>query len=224
MRATPPGSTLLARTENDGEWTMSSAVGAASAADRRVIAVRRVLVPAAIVVIVLTILALILNANVFSSPTDAYAYGRIDIPGSAVEHLPAERIEVIIENPLGGGIDVPRHLAASIVPIGGGSPAPLVRSIGGQFGASGSHADYGDDFRRVWWAQVPRAGAYRVTVTGGGSDSGLSLDLGHGPPISSVAIWEIAGIVELALIGVWLLTRVLMSGARAEASGEPAGP
>jgi hypothetical protein len=169
-----------------------------------------VLVLAAVAVIVLAVIALILNANVFSDLTDAYKYGRIDIPGSAVEHLPGERIELILENPLGSGVDVPRDLAASVVPIDGGPTVSIARSVGGQFGASGNRGETGDDFRRVWWADVPRAGAYRVTVTGGGSDGGLSLDLGHGPPISSVAIWEIAAIGELALLLSWMLARVLL--------------
>jgi hypothetical protein len=103
-----------------------------------VIAGRRALLPAIVAVLVLAVIALILNANVFSKSADAYKYARIDIPGSAVRHLPAERIEVIVENPLGGGISVPRDLAVSIVPVGGGSPVSIVRSISGQFGVSGA--------------------------------------------------------------------------------------
>ena len=67
----------------------------------------------------------------------------------------------------------------------------------------------GDDFRRVWWANVPAAGAYRFTASGDGSDSEFSLDLGHGPPISSAAIWAIGGIAALALVLTWLRARAL---------------
>jgi hypothetical protein len=182
------------------------------AADRPAIARPRVLAAGTVTVIVGAVIALILNANVFSHLTDAYKYGRIDIPGSSVEHLPSGRIELILENPLGGGVDVPSDLAASVVPLDGGPRVSITRSIGAQFGASGNGTDTSDDFRRVWWADVPRAGAYRVMVTGGGSDSGLSLDLGHGPTISAAAILEIAGIIELALVLSWLMVRVLVRG------------
>ena len=50
----------------------------------------RILVFGTIAVITLTVIVLILNANVFSNVTDAYKYGRIDI-GSSVKHLPAGR-------------------------------------------------------------------------------------------------------------------------------------
>jgi hypothetical protein len=173
------------------------------------IAQPRILVFGTIAVIVLTVIVLILNANVFSNVTDAYKYGRIDIPGSSVQQLPAGRIELILENPLGNGVDIPGDLAASVVPVNGGPGVSLTRSVGGQFGSSGNGTDTADSFRRVWYADVPRAGAYRVTVSGGGSDPGLSFDLGHGPPISSTAIYEIAGIVELGLVLSWLVVRLV---------------
>jgi hypothetical protein len=162
-----------------------------------------------VTVLALTIVALILNANVFSDITDAYKYARLDIPGSTVVQLPRGRLEVILEDPLGNGVDVPRDLSASIVPVGGGPAVPLTRDVGGQFGASGNRQDTGDDFRRVWSASVPVSGSYRFTASGGGSDSGFSLDLGHGPPISSAAIWAIVGIAEASLVLVWLLARTL---------------
>jgi hypothetical protein len=37
----------------------------------------------------------------------------------------------------------------------------------------------------------------------------LSLDLGHGPPISAAAIWAIGGIAALAFVLIWLLARSL---------------
>jgi hypothetical protein len=172
----------------------------------------RILLFSTIAVLTVAVIALILNANVFSDVSDAYKYGRITIPGSSVQQLPAGRIELILENALSNGVDVPGDLAASVVPLGGGPGVSITRSLGGQFGASGNSADTGDHFRRIWYADVARAGAYRVTVSGGGSDSGLSLDLGHGPPISSAAIWEIAGIVELGLLLSWLLARLVFRG------------
>jgi hypothetical protein len=189
-----------------------------SAARHPAIAQPRILVFATVAVITVAVIALILNANVFSDVTDAYKYGRINIPGSSVQHLPHERIELILENPLGNGVDVPGDLAASVVPLDGGPRVSITRSVGGQFGTSGNGTNTGDHFRRVWYADVPQAGAYRVTVSGGGSDSGLSLDLGHGPPISSAAIWEIAGITELGLLLCWLVARLLVRG-REDGSG-----
>jgi hypothetical protein len=117
---------------------------------------------------------------------------------------------------LGSGTTVPGDLAASIVPLGGGPDVSITRSVGGQFGSSGNRTDTSDQFRRVWYANVPRAGVYRVTVSGGGSDSGLSLDLGHGPPISAAVIWEIAGIVELGLLLLWVVARLAFRGKERE--------
>jgi hypothetical protein len=168
------------------------------------------------VVVALTVLALILNANVFSSDTDAYKYARLNIPGSTVVQLPSDRLEVILEDPLGNGVDVPSNLSASIVPVGGGSAVTLTRDIGGQFGASGNRQDQGDDFRRVWSADVPAAGSYRFTASGAGADSGLNLDLGHGPPISAAEIWAIGGIVALVLTLAWLLARAFLRARPAE--------
>jgi hypothetical protein len=176
---------------------------------RRVIASVRTLVLGLVTVLALTVIALILNANVFSNVGDAYKYARVVIPGSSVVQLPRGRLEVILEDPLGNGVDVPRGLSASIVPVGGGSVVPLARDVGGQFGASGSRQDSGDDFRRVWWANVPVAGTYRFTAFGRASDSELSLDLGHGPPISAAAIWAIGGIAALAFVLIWLLASAL---------------
>jgi hypothetical protein len=183
-----------------------------SAADHPAIARPRMFVFATIVVITGAVIALILNANVFSDVTDAYKYGRINIPGSSVQQLPHERIELILENPLGNGVDIPGDLTASVVPLDRGPGVSITRSVGGQFGTSGNGTQTGDHFRRVWYADVPRAGTYRVTVSGGGPDSGLSLDLGHGPPISSATIWEVAGIIELGLLLSWLLTGLLVRG------------
>src|SRR5947208_13494061 len=179
---------------------------------RPVIASARTLVLGLITVLAFTVIALILNANVFSNLSDAYKYARLVIPGTSVVQLPRERLEVILEDPLGNGVDVPRGLSALIVPVGGGPVVPLARDVGGQFGASGSRQDSGDDFRRVWWANVPAAGTYRFTASGGRSDSEFSLDLGHGPPISSAAIWAIGGIAALALVLPWLLARALPLG------------
>jgi hypothetical protein len=180
------------------------------------IAQPRIIVFSTIAVITIAVIALILNANVFSDVTDAYKYGRISIPGSSVQRLPDGRIELILENPLGSGTTVPGDLAASIVPLGGGPDVSITRSVGGQFGSSGNRTDTSDQFRRVWYANVPRAGVYRVTVSGGGSDSGLSLDLGHGPPISAAVIWEIAGIVELGLLLLWVVARLAFRGKERE--------
>src|SRR5947209_152720 len=116
--------------------------------DRPAIAGLRALLLATVALIVLAVVALILNANVFSDVADAYKFGRIDIPGSTIAHLPRERIELILENPLGNGVDVPRDLAVSAVPVGGGPQVSITRSIGGQFGSSGNRRDSGDDFRR----------------------------------------------------------------------------
>src|SRR5436305_15214295 len=118
---------------------------------RPVIASARTLVLGLITVLAFTVIALILNANVFSNVSDAYKYARLVIPGSSVVQLPHERLEVILEDPLGNGVDVPRGLSAS--------------------------------------------------------DSEFSLDLGHGPPISSAAIWAIGGIAGVALVLAWLLAR-----------------
>jgi hypothetical protein len=76
------------------------------------------------------------------------------------------------------------------------------------------------EFRRIWRLDTPNAGAYRVTVTGiDSTDDPRELTFGHGPPVSAVEIWEVAGLVMIAVLLGWAAARLVV---RSRAPTEPA--
>jgi hypothetical protein len=164
----------------------------------------RVLVVALGVVLAAAVVVQILNANVFSDLSDTHAYGRFTIPGSKVLKLPGDSLELVVSNPLGGVLDVPPASTAVVAPLEAAGPAPVVhRDVGDDFGTS---SRYGPDiqYRREWTVDVPSAGFYRVSVGGVPEDSGLALNVGHGPPLGAFTIWAAAGLVALSVVALWV--------------------
>lgn len=168
-------------------------------------------------VLALTVVAQIVNANVASDVSDAYKYGSVHLPGSAVLEFPSGSLEVMVRSGGSAPLDVPRGLRLGIVPVGGGPAPVLTRDRGGQFGLSGRSGT--DEFRRIWRLDTPRAGAYRVTVSGVDSaDDPRQLTFGYGPPVSAVEIWEVGGLVMLVLLLGWAAARLVV---RVRAAAEP---
>lgn len=154
------------------------------------------------------IVAQIVNANVVSNISEADRYGSVHLPGSAVLQLPAGSLEVMVHGDGSTPLDLPRGLRLTVVPVGGGPVPVLTRDRGGQFGLTDRARS--DDFRRIWRLDTARAGAYRVTVSGVDSaDDPRQLTFGHGPPASAIEIWEIAGIVMLAVLLGWTAARLV---------------
>lgn len=115
-------------------------------------------------------------------------YGRVDVPGQAVVHLPAGETEVsfrtlLATNGGNGGLRIP-PLSLGIRPVADGEPDPTVRE---DHGASSSVN--GDIHARVWRVQVESEGDYSVTA--GGEVNGYiqpQLTFGAGPSVSGVLI------------------------------------
>lgn len=97
--------------------------------------------------------------------SDSDKYGRVDVPGHAVIHLPAGETEVsfrtlLATNGGNGGLRIP-PLSLGIQPVAGGEPDPTVRQ---DYGPSTSVN--GDIHARVWRVQIESEGDYGVAADG----------------------------------------------------------
>lgn len=140
-----------------------------------------------------------------TSWTDAYEFGRVSVPGSAILHLPAGRVEVSLRRFSGGLGGIPAGLHLKVSPLEGPARVTLTRDVGGEFGPSGRTSTL--SYRRVWTAAVPTAGSYRAVASGPGEGAD-ALAFGHTPGDTSVHIWEYAGLAALAALVVWLIARM----------------
>ncbi len=133
--------------------------------------------------------------------TGSDAYGRVNIPGQTVVHLPQGEVDVAFDTQLAtsggnsGGLTVP-SLSLSVAPAAGGGPNPTLTQ---DFGSTTTVN--ADAHIRVWRMQVPHAGEYRVQASGNVSAYiAPQLEFGHGS--LALTVLEIGGIV----IGVLVLT------------------
>ena len=167
-----------------------------------------ILLTLAILTLVVSIIgfigSILLNAFAF----DKYnAYGEVPIPGEASLHLPAGEVNITfhtrtIGSPGGGGLPIP-DLGMSIDPPQG-VPEPQVTE---SFGSTTSVNN--DMRRRVWVAQIPADGTYRITTDGKVSafiDPRLAF--GHGGTMGWLP-WVFAALFVMAMIDlvvamVWL--------------------
>jgi hypothetical protein len=173
------------------------------------------------IVLALTIVAQIVNANVFSNSSGADKYGKVDIPGSAVLKLPSGSLDVMVEATDNTPVELPHGVTLTVTPVGGGAPAVLTRDRGGQFGMGDRVATV--SFRRIWRLETPHAGAYRVTAGGVKfTDDPRNLALGHSPPAAAGKIWEVGGVVMLLVALLWEAARLWTRDRRSPApSGLP---
>lgn len=105
------------------------------------------------------ITALILNAFVL----DEYdAYGEVPVPGSATVHLPAGKATISLHTMViggGGAVPVPK-MSIGILPPSGVPDPVLTEDIGATTTVNN------DAHIRVWNAQIPADGDYRITTDG----------------------------------------------------------
>jgi hypothetical protein len=172
-------------------------------------------------VLLLTIVAQIINANLVSDVGDATRYGEVHIPGSAVLKLPSGSLEVFVRASQPATPDAPPGLRLSVTRVGGdGPPGVLTSDRGGQFGITDRALDV--SYRRVWRLELPQAGDYRVTASGVLTrDDPRALAFGHGPPASAARIWAFGGGAMLVVLLAWGVTRLL--DRRSSDSGLPVG-
>jgi hypothetical protein len=180
----------------------------------------RILLALAITTMILTgvgfILTLILNAFVL----DKYnAYGEVPIPGEKSLHLPAGEVTIsfhtqIIGSGGGGGLPVP-NLKMNIEP----PPGVVDPVVTENFGTT---TTVNSDSRvRVWVAQIPQEGTYKI-ATDGNVSAFVSprLAFGHNSAYGTLP-WILAGIfvfatLDLIIALIWL--------ARARRRPVPAAP
>jgi hypothetical protein len=137
--------------------------------------------------------------------TDAYEYGRVEVPGQAILHLPAGSLDISLRELTVGTAHVPPGLRVSVVPLEG-APVRVTRDVGGDFGPSSRTSTV--SYRRVFRASIPRAGSYRVSTAGTSGDGSYAVELGHAPAAIGGRIWEYTGIAALAGLAAWLVGRL----------------
>ncbi|MEA2480993.1 MAG: hypothetical protein QOJ07_2915, partial [Thermoleophilaceae bacterium] len=81
--------------------------------------------------------------------TDAYQYGRVEVPGQAILHLPAGSLDISLRELTVGTVHVPPGLRVSVVPLEG-APVRVTRDVGGDFGPSNRTSTV--SYRRVFRA------------------------------------------------------------------------
>jgi hypothetical protein len=149
-------------------------------------------------------------------------YGRVDIPGSKVLHLPGRTIDVSLAVALPGrgngtpDVRIPRSLGLTVLPVGGGAPVGIRQDLGDSSNANDDHVD---TQRRVWKVQVPKDGDYRVTARGNTLGFGVNpqLWLGHGPPIPGPFVPLIAAIIVVIAAAAKFLVLPRLRGRRSGA-------
>ena len=144
-------------------------------------------------------------------------YGRIDVPGEGVLHLPTGTVEVAVAAEIVGrgnqtpNFPLPADLALSVTPVSGSAHPTVIEALGH---SSNANADGADTLRHVWKVQVPVDGRYRVGARGTFAGAVLNPQLwfGHGPPLPGALVPVVAA--ALAVVGGvgWLVVRPRIRG------------
>jgi hypothetical protein len=171
----------------------------------------------------------IANSNLFWG--EANQYGRVDIPGHKVIHLPAGKIQVNAAAAVPGrGNATPTFLlpklSLSVEPVEGNADVVFDKSVGYSENADDK---YDDTQRRVWYLHVSQAGDYKVTAGGDFTGYGVNAELWFGYEPGLVRGWNIwlvalavAAIGE-ALYAAFDFWRVRRKGGRDGTSGYQEG-
>ena len=138
-------------------------------------------------------------------------YGRVDVPGEKVLHLPGREIDVSAAmHIIGKGnetvdVPIPNDASLTVTPVKGDATVAIRRDLG----SSENALDDGvNSQRRVWKIDVPADGDYTVKAAGSfaGAEINVQLWFGHGPPIPggwvpivTTIITVLAGLVLLIL-------------------------
>jgi hypothetical protein len=137
-------------------------------------------------------------------------YGRIEVPGQGVLHLPSGTAEVSVAADIVGrgnetpDFPLPSDLALAVTPVSG---PPLVTIEDALGDSSNAIADGANTLRLVWKVRIPIEGDYRVRGRGtfAGAFVNPQLWFGHGPPLPGDVVPAVAA--AIALLGglLWLL-------------------
>jgi len=159
---------------------------------------------------------------------DPNQYGRVDIPGSGVVHLPSGSVDGTVAMIIPGrgnetpDVLLPDDLSLTVVATDASGTATVTRHLGTSGNAMDAKAD---SQRHVWNIDVPHSGDYRVTTRG--TFTGLGVDasvwLGHGPPIPGTSVPIIGAILgSITTLILWLLSKRRRARAPARDDGAAA--
>jgi hypothetical protein len=173
------------------------------------------------------------NSNIFWGEDNQY--GRVDIPGHKVIHLPSGRTQVTVAAALPGrgnetpDLRLPRSVSLTVDPVGSDADVNIRESLGSSVNANDN---YDDTQRRVWYVTVSEAGDYKVTAGGDFTGYGVNAQLWLGYEPGLVTGWHIwivapvvAGIGEAGFAGLGALRRRRRQGStlQGETAVQPAG-
>lgn len=187
-----------------------------------------VLLVVVIVTMVIAVAGFLISLVVNTFVMDRYdAYGEVPIPGSGSLHLPAGDVTVsfhtqTIGSPSGSGLPIP-ELTVGIDPPRGAPAVQLTENIGGTTSVNN------DTRRRIWVAQIPQEGTYRITTDGRVSAFiNPTLAFGHTSslgwlPWVFVALFG-SGVLGLVISIVWRRRVKISPPQWSVAPGPPPGP
>jgi hypothetical protein len=154
-------------------------------------------------------------------------YGRVDVPGTTVLHLPAGAVRVSVAIHLVGrgnqtpDLPLPSDLSLAVSPVNGSGQPVLTRV---NESSSNANADDVNTQRQVWTVQIPQDGDYHVTAQGTFLGIGVNPQLwfGHGPPLPGTLVPVVAaGLVVVAYL-VWFHLLPAINRRRGGVSAAPA--
>lgn len=152
-------------------------------------------------------------------------YGRVDMPGSKVLHLPAGETDARVAAILPGrgnetpDLPLPSELSMTVTPVSGDGHVTVVRSFGYTENANDKYAD---TQRRAFKVTVPKEGDYRVSIPDGIGFFAVDTAMwfGHGPPVPAGFVWLLGGAV--AAVGLFAFPRLRPKRKQAATDWAPA--
>lgn len=152
---------------------------------------------------------LVVAQNVVWKPEEAWRYGEMDLPGTAVFDLPAGPIEIFAGR-RSDQFRFPPHLTIKVTPVDAAVAEPVARrDIGATF-TSSRDGKIDRTFARIWRVDLPQAGEYTVSVRGVEPKQRYWLSLGNGPAIEALRVWRVAIVAAAIAVVVFAASRAVV--------------
>jgi hypothetical protein len=150
-------------------------------------------------------------------------YGRVDVPGTGVIHLPKGTVKVSVALALPGrgnatpDLPLPSDLSLEISAVNG-SASPVVTVDVGL--SSNANDDQDDTQRQAYAVQVAADGDYRVVTGGDFSGIGINAQLwfGHETPVSGWAIPALGAVLGYGALFLYAVVLPAIRGRRVKAA------
>ncbi len=130
-------------------------------------------------------------------------YGQVPLPQGGIVHLPEGKVTVFYGQP-GNGSDpgqVNASLAFQVIPMGGGSPVPLLPVGGGESAGAVQRSETIGELGAVAKLDVPRSGDYAVSASSDLQPGSSSLEFGTNAGDALLQRWHLlAGLVIAAIL------------------------